>query len=85
MTVAPGLDAAQDTAAVTAVRAARRKASRPGLRRKLTFDYVSFLVVFLGLPVAIFLVFVISPFAQAVYYSMTKSMLGENPVQFVIE
>ncbi|QPZ40161.1 carbohydrate ABC transporter permease [Paramicrobacterium chengjingii] len=40
-------------------------------RRKLTFDYVSFMAVFLGLPLAIFLIFVISPFAQAVYYSLT--------------
>ncbi|WP_433677588.1 carbohydrate ABC transporter permease [Microbacterium gorillae] len=40
--------------------------------RKLTLDYVSFLLVFLGLPLAIFLIFVISPFLQAVYYSMTN-------------
>ena len=42
---------------------------RPG--RKLTFDYVSFMVVFLGLPLAIFLVFVIWPFANAIRYSFT--------------
>lgn len=42
---------------------------RPG--RKLTFDYVSFMVVFLGLPVMLFLVFVIWPFGQAVYYALT--------------
>lgn len=40
-------------------------------RRPLTFDRVSFMVVFLALPLAIFLVFVISPFVQALYYSMT--------------
>ncbi|MCX7523352.1 sugar ABC transporter permease [Microbacterium sp. STN6] len=40
-------------------------------RRKLTFDKVSFMVVFLGVPLAIFLIFVISPFVQALYYSMT--------------
>ncbi|XAS68707.1 sugar ABC transporter permease [Micrococcaceae bacterium Sec5.7] len=40
-------------------------------RRKLTFDRVSFFAVFLGLPLAIYLVFVISPFIQAFYYSMT--------------
>lgn len=40
-------------------------------RRKLTFDYVSFMVVFLGLPLAIFVIFVISPFVQAAYYSLT--------------
>lgn len=72
MTAVPGLDAAMDTAAVTAVRAGRRKAPRTGPRRKLTFDYISFLVVFLGLPLAIFLIFVISPFVQAVYYAMTN-------------
>jgi N-acetylglucosamine transport system permease protein len=37
----------------------------------LTFDRVSFMVVFLALPLAIFLIFVISPFVQALYYSMT--------------
>lgn len=41
-------------------------------RRPLTFDRVSFMVVFLGLPVALFLVFVIWPFVQAVYYSLTN-------------
>ncbi len=40
-------------------------------RRPLTFDRVSFLVVFLGIPLAIYVVFVVSPFAQAVYYSLT--------------
>lgn len=67
----PGLDSGLDTVAVTAPRAGRRKAPRIGNRR-LTVDYVSFLLVFLGLPLAIFLVFVISPFVQAVYYSMTN-------------
>ena len=42
---------------------------RPG--RKLTFDYVSFMIVFLCVPLALFLVFVIWPFAQAVYYALT--------------
>lgn len=42
---------------------------RPG--RKLTFDYVSFMVVFLGVPLALFLMFVIWPFGQAVYYALT--------------
>ncbi|MDT0156849.1 sugar ABC transporter permease [Microbacterium sp. ARD32] len=40
--------------------------------RKLTFDFVSFVAVFLVVPLAIFLVFVISPFAQALYYAMTN-------------
>ncbi|MDQ0613214.1 N-acetylglucosamine transport system permease protein [Microbacterium sp. W4I4] len=64
----PGLE----TAAVTAVRAGRRKPPRLGRHRKLTFDYVSFIAVFLLLPLAIFLIFVISPFVQALYYSMTN-------------
>ena len=60
------------TAAVVATRPGRRKPPRPGLRRKLTFDYATFLLVFLILPVALFLVFVIAPFAQALYYAMTN-------------
>ncbi|MDA4895076.1 MULTISPECIES: carbohydrate ABC transporter permease [unclassified Microbacterium] len=80
---APGLDAALDTSAVVTARTARRKAPRAGLRRKLTFDYVSFLLVFLGLPVAIFLIFVISPFIQAVYYSMTNWTGFSTEMDFV--
>ncbi|WP_156760545.1 carbohydrate ABC transporter permease [Microbacterium karelineae] len=56
---------------VSSPTAGRRQAPRRR-RRRLTVDYVSFLAVFLGLPLAIFLVFVISPFAQAVYYSLTN-------------
>lgn len=37
----------------------------------LTFDKASFMAVFLGLPLAIFVLFVLSPFVQAFYYSMT--------------
>lgn len=40
-------------------------------RKKLTFDKVSFMAVFLGVPLLIYVVFVISPFVQAIYYSMT--------------
>ena len=40
-------------------------------RRKPNWDRLSFMVVFLGLPVAIYVVFVIYPFGQALYYSMT--------------
>lgn len=49
-------------------------------RKKLTFDKVSFFAVFLGLPLAIYFVFVISPFAQAFYYSMTD-WTGFSPTQ----
>ncbi|MDQ0632116.1 N-acetylglucosamine transport system permease protein [Arthrobacter pascens] len=40
-------------------------------RSKLSFDRVSFIAVFLGLPLAVYLIFVVSPFVQAFYYSMT--------------
>jgi N-acetylglucosamine transport system permease protein len=75
----PGLE----TAAVTAVRAGRRKPSRLGRRRKLTFDYVSFIAVFLLLPLAIFLIFVISPFVQALYYSMTNWTGFSDAMDFI--
>ncbi len=42
-----------------------------GPRRMPSFDRLSFMVVFLGLPLAIFLVFVIYPFGQALYFAMT--------------
>lgn len=42
---------------------------RPG--RRLTFDYVSFMFCFLVVPVALFVVFVIWPFGQAVYFALT--------------
>ncbi|WP_287931460.1 sugar ABC transporter permease [Arthrobacter sp.] len=57
--------------------AARRR------RKKLTFDKISFMAVFLGVPLAIYLVFVISPFAQAVYYSMTSWGGFSNSMPFV--
>ncbi|WP_284967158.1 carbohydrate ABC transporter permease [Cutibacterium namnetense] len=39
--------------------------------RRWSFDRMSFFVVFLGVPLTIYLVFVISPFLQALYYSLT--------------
>lgn len=63
---------ALQTAAVVAARSGRRKPPRAGLQRKMTLDYLSFLAVFLVLPVAIFLIFVIWPFFQAVYFSLTN-------------
>lgn len=74
----PGLE----TAAVTAAQAGRRKSPRLG-RRKLTLDYVSFLLVFLGLPLAIFLIFVISPFTQALYYAMTNWTGFSDTMDFI--
>lgn len=47
------------------------RASRRRRHVKLTFDKVSFMVVCLGLPLVIFIVLVISPFVQALYYSTT--------------
>jgi N-acetylglucosamine transport system permease protein len=41
-------------------------------RRNLTFDKISFFVVFLIVPVAGYLAFVVSPFIQAAYFSLTN-------------
>ncbi|HET6826954.1 MAG TPA: sugar ABC transporter permease, partial [Amnibacterium sp.] len=40
-------------------------------RKHLTFDKVSFAVVFLGVPLVLYVVLVLSPFVQAVVYSLT--------------
>ncbi|MFJ8824125.1 carbohydrate ABC transporter permease [Streptomyces sp. NPDC102467] len=40
-------------------------------RRKLTFDRVTFFLAFLGVPLAIFVVFVLYPFVQAIFWAMT--------------
>jgi N-acetylglucosamine transport system permease protein len=40
-------------------------------RRRPNFDKISFMAVFLGVPLVIYVVFVISPFVQALYYSLT--------------
>ena len=49
-----------------------RRSRRGGPRRRWTLDRISFFVVFLGLPVGIFALFVIWPFVQAAYYSLTN-------------
>ena len=36
-------------------------------RRKLTFDRVTFFLAFLGVPLAIFVIFVSVPFVQAIF------------------
>lgn len=51
--------------------AGKTATSAPRRRSRMTFDKVSFLVVFLGVPLIVYLVFVVSPFVQAFYYSMT--------------
>jgi N-acetylglucosamine transport system permease protein len=68
--------------ATTSVGRSSRPAGR-GRRRPLTFDRVSFFAVCLGVPVLIFLVFVISPFVQALYYSLTDWNGFSNSMTFV--
>lgn len=46
-------------------------AARRIRRKDLTFDKVSFLLVFLVIPVIGYIIFVVSPFIQAAYYSLT--------------
>jgi N-acetylglucosamine transport system permease protein len=46
-------------------------AARRIRRKDLTFDKVSFLLVFLVVPVIGYIIFVVSPFIQAAYYSLT--------------
>ncbi|MEA5055516.1 MAG: sugar ABC transporter permease [Propionicimonas sp.] len=53
----------------TAPGSLRRRAAR--LRHRLTFDRVSFVAVFLLLPVTVFVVFCLSPNIQALYFAMT--------------
>jgi N-acetylglucosamine transport system permease protein len=49
----------------------RRIGSARWRRRNLTFDKISFFVVFLIIPVAGYIGFVVSPFVQAAYFSLT--------------
>jgi len=53
----------------TPLRAAPGRAGR--WRRHLTFDKISLFLVFLGLPLALYITFVVSPLIQAVSYSFT--------------
>jgi N-acetylglucosamine transport system permease protein len=46
--------------------------SRRWRRRNLTFDRISFFVVFLIVPVVGYIAFVVSPFVQAAYFSLTN-------------
>lgn len=52
-------------------------------RRKPTFDRISFFAVFLGLPLAVYLLFVIWPFIQAVYISLTAWNGFSNAMPFI--
>jgi ABC-type glycerol-3-phosphate transport system permease component len=47
------------------------------------FEQASFMLVFLGLPLAIYVIFVISPFVQAFYYSMTDWSGFSKKMNFV--
>ncbi|MEX0429443.1 carbohydrate ABC transporter permease [Nocardioides sp. DS6] len=49
----------------------------------MTFDRVSFMVVFLGLPLAIFVVFVLVPVCEALFYSLTD-WTGFSPEMNVV-
>ena len=55
----------------TAAPAGRVPAGRRWSRRDLTFDKISFMVVFLVVPVLGYVLFVVWPFIQAFYYSLT--------------
>jgi N-acetylglucosamine transport system permease protein len=59
-------------APVAVARGGRYFASRRWRRRNLTFDKISFFLVFLVVPVAGYLAFVVSPFLQAAYFSLTN-------------
>ena len=48
-----------------------------------SFGQASFMLVFLGLPLAIYVIFVISPFVQAFYYSMTDWSGFSKKMNFV--
>ena len=47
-------------------------------RRNWSVDRVTFFLAFLGLPLSVYLIFVVSPFIQAFYYSLTD-WTGFNP------
>ncbi|MEP9384050.1 sugar ABC transporter permease [Nocardioides sp. KR10-350] len=61
--------------------AARRRLAR--WRGLLTFDRISFMLVFLGLPLAIFVIFVLVPVCQAIFYSLTD-WTGFSPEMHVV-
>ena len=47
------------------------------------FENISFALVFLGLPLAIYVIFVILPFVQAFYYSLTDWTGFSKSMNFV--
>ncbi len=69
MTATQTTTAAEPTTPATS--GLRLLASPRWRRRNLTFDRISFFAVFLIVPLAVYLAFVVSPFVQAAYYSLT--------------
>jgi N-acetylglucosamine transport system permease protein len=57
--------------------------ARKWSRRDLTFDKISFMLVFLVLPVVGYIIFVVSPFIQAAYYSLTDWSGFTSAMNFV--
>ncbi|MFD1722070.1 carbohydrate ABC transporter permease [Amnibacterium endophyticum] len=52
-------------------------------RRRLTADRISFAAVFLGVPLLVYAVLVLSPFVQAVYYSLTSWSGFDDSIPFI--
>ncbi|MFV0428433.1 MAG: carbohydrate ABC transporter permease [Arachnia sp.] len=71
----PATTARADAAAARTAPRGRRRGRRP-----LTFDRISFMVVFLGVPLLIYVGLVIYPFIQAFHYSLTN-WRGFEPIQ----
>ena len=62
---------------------ARAPATKTRRWKLPSLENTSFMLVFLGLPLAIYVVFVISPFVQAFYYSMTDWSGFSKKMNFV--
>ena len=62
---------------------ARSRATAGRAWRLPSFSNISFMLVFLGLPLAVYVIFVISPFVQAFYYSMTDWSGFSRKMNFV--
>src|SRR3982751_3770015 len=60
-------------------------ARAPALRKWTlpSFGQASFMLVFLGIPLAIYVIFVVSPFVQAFYYSLTDWSGFSKKMNFV--
>ncbi len=60
-----------------------RPPRRAARRRALTFDKASFMAVFLILPLAVFVVFVVVPYAQSIYYALTNWRGFSDEMDFI--